>query len=171
MIIKVRLATKKDLDQIFEVKRKVWLLTYPSKKFGITSQAIEDLFKEKRNSFKGIKQTKESHTWVAIDGEKVVGLCMASKLENGVNYLGATYILNDYQGQGIGRKFVEKACSWFGEGNIKTEVASYNQKAIDFYKKQGFVKSGRVYFPKGHKLPDGSIIPVFEMTKMIEKKD
>lgn len=166
MNVKVRLAKPEEFKEVFEVNKRVWLKTYPNKKEGISEKAINKMFSEKGRALKKIKQTKISHTWVAVAGDKIVGICRANILDNNVCYLGATYILPDYQCRGIGRIFLKKAERWFGEGvEIKTEVASYNLGAIEFYKKLGFVKTGRIKKPKNSKFPDGSIIPIFEMTK------
>ncbi|MBW6431995.1 GNAT family N-acetyltransferase [Patescibacteria group bacterium] len=169
--VKIRLAKPADSDAMFDVVEKTWLSTYPNKELSITKECLTEQIELNKQKRKKITQNKKSHTWVAVDGDTVIGICRAEILR-GDKYLGSTYILSDYQRQGIGSEFIDRATKWFGnENGIITEVASYNKKAISFYSKNGFVKSSRIKKPKGTRLPNGSVIPIFEMTKMIEKKD
>ncbi|MEZ4113999.1 MAG: GNAT family N-acetyltransferase [Candidatus Paceibacterota bacterium] len=47
--------------------------------------------------------------------------------------------------------------------DIVVWVASYNQKAISFYKKLGFVKTDKDMSSQFHKLPSGKFIPEIDM--------
>ncbi|MFA5421110.1 MAG: GNAT family N-acetyltransferase, partial [Patescibacteria group bacterium] len=51
--------------------------------------------------------------------------------------------------------------------DIILHVASYNQKAIDFYKKLGFKSTDEIFFDEKSKMRNGAMIPEL---KMIIKK-
>ena len=42
-------------------------------------------------------------------------------------------------------------------------VASYNERAINFYKKLGFQSTGKIFLDERFKLRNGAIIPELEM--------
>jgi len=52
-------------------------------------------------------------------------------------YLGALFIDTKYQGQGIGKKLMEDAKKTYGSLNLA--VYKKNNKAVEFYKKAGFI--------------------------------
>ena len=75
----------------------------------------------------------------------VVGFVMATKTgePNRSNNLEALYLLQRAQGRGLGAELMSQALGWLGqEKPIKLGVISYNDKAIDFYKKFGFELTG-----------------------------
>lgn len=76
------------------------------------------------------------------------------------------YVLPDYQGQGIGSKLIDKALKWYGDDiDIYLEVISYNQKAIDFYKRFGFEITDTIV-DDTIGLPDYiKVLPVTEMVR------
>ena len=78
-------------------------------------------------------------------------------------------MLPDFQGMGLGRELLQKALNWLGrEKVIFVIVASYNTKAIKFYERFGFVKTGKDVHSEGvDPLPSGKIIPEIEMAKRI----
>lgn len=102
---------------------------------------------------------------VARDRDKIVGHCLAARKEPH-NELVALYVLPDYQKRGIGYLLAFKAINWLGQDkDITTEVVKYNQNAIRFYEKLGFVITGDV--EPVSKLPKGVIFPEYQMIKRI----
>lgn len=72
--------------------------------------------------------------------------------------------LPEYQGLGLGRVLWEEAKKIFdSQKDIIVHVASYNNKAINFYKKLGFVSTGKIFFDERFKMRNGAIIPELEM--------
>jgi len=158
-----------------EVFYKTWLATYPNKEQGITVEDIEHNFKDaftdealaKRAEM--FRDPKPGHFhFIAKDGEKVVGVCRTIESEVG-NKLQAIYVLPEYQGKGIGKMLWETAKTIFNPGkNIFVEVATFNTKAIEFYKKLGFTDTGRRFSEERFRMKSGAMIPEMEM--VIETK-
>lgn len=167
--IKVSSVKKSDIHGIQEVFYKTWLATYPNKKFGIKADDIKDRFK---NSFskqtfekiwERIKNSIDEETLIAKDKNKVIGVCRIV-INKERNQLQAIYILPEYQGIGIGKLLWKETNKLFNlNKDIFVEVASYNKRAISFYKKLGFVSTGRKWLNEKYKMKSGAVIPEIEM--------
>ncbi len=79
----------------------------------------------------------------------------------------AIYVIPDYQKKGIGGLLIKRAFGWLGNNkDIFVNVVSYNQKAIGFYNRFDFKKTGRTgIFDKAAQLPGGKVMPEIEMIK------
>jgi ribosomal protein S18 acetylase RimI-like enzyme len=146
-------AIPQDARGIVNVQKEGWLATYPNEQFGVTQ---EDILSRNLDSDEKVatweqrlmSQGEGSRTWVAKDGDKVVGFCSATK-DDDANHLRAIYVMPQYQGRSIGSQLMEQALQWLGDSrDVVLEVVSYNEKAISFYEKLGF--------QKGESLPDDS---------------
>ncbi|HSW48050.1 MAG TPA: GNAT family N-acetyltransferase [Candidatus Saccharimonadales bacterium] len=162
-------AVVDDVYAIREVQKQTWFATYPNEEYGITLEDLQARFtketEEQIENRRKIYSDPSVHIWAAKDGEKIVGFCIAKK-EGDSNRIGAIYLLPDYHGQGIGKQLISKALNWLGnEKDIYVHVASYNNNAIKFYEKNGFVRTGKDAFEKSAILPSGKYIPQIEMLK------
>ncbi len=174
MKIKIRSSIPDDVYGIREVQRETWLKTYPNREEGITIEDIKAKFKidetpegkKKIEERKKKYQDKNTGIWVAEDEKRIVGFCTAIKEEKH-NRVGAVYVLPTYQRRGLGRLLIEKALGWLRDRKeILVNVARYNQQALDFYKKFGFIETGRKgAFDEAAKLPSGKLIPEIELVK------
>lgn len=169
MIIKK--ATKNDALGIQQVLFETWLSTYPNKKIGITSEDIKEKFKHrfsrefiKRRNKKVFNMSDNKILLTAKDKNKIIGICMAEKRKKN-NKLLAIYVLPDYQRKGIGMIFWKRVVKFFGnKKDIIVHVATYNKKAINFYKKLGFINTGKFFTKKIHRMPiSGKFIPETEL--------
>jgi ribosomal protein S18 acetylase RimI-like enzyme len=169
-MISIELADSKDSYDIQMVFYKTWLSTYPNDEYKITVDDIEDRFKD-RITPEGISKMAEkiinpdSNTLfvVAKDNGKVVGVCKL-KIDENINQLKAIYVLPEYQGQGIGYMFWNRALEFFDENkDIKVEVASYNTNAINFYKKLGFIATDKKFINEYINFKSGAVLPETEM--------
>jgi len=169
----IETAVPSDAEGVFNVQRLTWLATYPNDELGITEEDIRVQLEgehgelipqkiEKRRS--GIEATdSERATYVVHDNDKVVGF-VAPAIRDGQRRIGALYVLPETQGKGVGRKLLEKAIEWHGrDEDIFLHVASYNQNAIDFYKKNGFEETGKEVRDDVAQLGNGKEIPEIEM--------
>jgi ribosomal protein S18 acetylase RimI-like enzyme len=164
-------AVPEDVTGILTVRRVTWLATYPNIKFGILYQDIKNsLDKRDIGAIEKwqirIKEDVYSHTWVANTQSHIVGFISAGKADNH-HCIKALYILPDYQHAGIGKELMGRALKWLGNNlKITLEVVSYNSKAINFYRKFGFVENGPTICEVGE-LPNGKHLPEIEMIKNI----
>ena len=148
--IVIRNAIPEDATGITEVLYKTWLATYPNKELGITEQDIEKSFEksftpESINSLakKIGSDLPNEKRLVATYGSKVVGVATMVRNEDN-NQLRTIYVLPEFQGKGIGKMLWQEAKK-FCDPNKDTivEVATYSQNTIEFYKKLGFVDTGK----------------------------
>lgn len=173
--IEVEVARPEDAAEVFEVQRQTWLDTYPNEEAGITYDAIKlrlegengELIPQKIERWKqGIESAGDKRaTFVVRDDGKIVGFAAPSIMSE-QRRIGAIYVLPDTQGKGIGDALPKKAIEWHGRKNdIFLHVASYNQNAIDFYKRNGFAQTDTIIEDDG--IPP---IPQFEMVLKAEKE-
>lgn len=163
---------EEDIVQIQELFYKTWLDTYPNKEAGITKEDIKEHFKDRlspetleRRRRGLLTESENQFFFVAKDGEKVVGICRLMKREN-CNQLQAIYVLPEYQRKGVGHMLWEKTLTLIDpKKEYIVQVATYNERAINFYKKLGFVDNGKRFAEEKHRMPiSKSLIPEMEMT-------
>lgn len=172
-MIEIEKPTKKDIRGIQQVFYKTWLSTYPNKEIGVTKEDIEERFKDKfsekalsKRGSQVLNQSPSQIFVVAKDGDMVIGICEAKRSEFH-NELKAIYVLPGYQGKGIGTMLWNKVVNFLGnEKKIIVHVATYNQQAIDFYKKIGFIDTGKRFVKEQYEMPiSKTLIPEMEMMK------
>jgi ribosomal protein S18 acetylase RimI-like enzyme len=160
-----------DAEEIQQVFYKTWLQTYPNKELGITEADIHEIFREKftKESLdlrkqQIIEKNPNRIFLVAKNGERVVGLVSGHRKEK-FNQIQAIYILPEFQRKGIGHKLLQKCLDFFNASqDIIVHVATYNQKAISFYEKYGFVDDGKRLTEERHRMPISRVlIPELEM--------
>jgi GNAT superfamily N-acetyltransferase len=168
----IRLTTPlpEDARGITTLLYKTWLATYPNEKLGITAEDIEETYKNEFSE-KTINKRAEAYRtpspkvkrMIAKDGDIVVGMiAMIRNVEN--NQLRTVYVLPKYQGKGIGT-MLREAVKDFADPSkdIIVQVADYNNQAIKFYEKIGFVDTGKRWNDEQFKLKSGAQIPEMEM--------
>ena len=167
--LKIEIATLEDAEGILNVQRNTWLCVYPNTEHGISKQDIQ----EKIDGFelKWWKKIASSNNktgkrvWVAKLNNETVGFGGAMK-EGEMNRLTSIYVLPNCQRKGVGKALIEEILKFLGEEKpIVIEVVSYNDKAINFYKKFGFVKNRDITPTRHAKLPSGKMMPEIEMIR------
>lgn len=161
-----------DVYQIADLFFITWLATYPNKETGITEEDIKERFKD-RHSKESIQKrvdnlsalSKNQSFFVAKDEEKIIGVCRAVIRDN-YNQLQSIYVLPEYQGKGVGYQLWQEAKKFFdSKKQTVVQVATYNTKAITFYKKLGFVDTGKRFTNEKHRMPiSKAVILEMEMT-------
>ncbi|HEX4799365.1 MAG TPA: GNAT family N-acetyltransferase [Candidatus Paceibacterota bacterium] len=169
--IKITHATADDALGIQKVFYTTWLVTYPNKKIGITTKDIEVLFKDYTSPTKIARYSQEltqtppnEQFLVAKVGDLVVGVCRTIIREK-YNQLQAIYVLPEYQGKGVGTKLWDMAYTFFDTSkDTIVHVATYNIRAINFYRLLGFIDTGRRFTEERHRMPISNVlIPEMEM--------
>ncbi len=166
MNITIQDAKPEDVLGNSEVFYLTWLDTYPNEEYGISKKDIEIFFQNSKTAEvlekkkKQIMNLPSNEKFLnAKDGERVVGVCRLIKHED-VGELKALYVLPEYQRMGIGKIFWTEALKFFSKDkDIIVKVAVYNEKALRFYKKLGFLDTGEIFVDDRFKMNSGSIIP------------
>lgn len=158
-----------DARAVQEVFYKTWLATYPNESVGITVDDIEHWYQddreEKLNKLKNriSNPLENQYFFIAKSSDKVVGVCRGYTSED-KNQLHAIYVLPEYQGKGIGKMLWSEALKIMDPNkDTYVEVADYNTNAIEFYKKLGFVDTGRGWQDEHFKMKSGNRIPLMEL--------
>ncbi|MHB8652236.1 MAG: GNAT family N-acetyltransferase [Minisyncoccota bacterium] len=173
MTIIITTSQKKDAEGIQNVFYKAWLLAYPNTEMGITEADIHEHFKD-TFSEESLPEFADRITaevpnrliLIAKDGDMVIGICRVF-IRGNMNQLQAIYILPEYQRKGVGTMLCQKAFDFFDpKKDTVVHVATYNTQAINFYKKLGFIDTGKRFTEERHRMPvSGVLIPELEMMK------
>lgn len=130
MDIYVRDITPEDNYAVVSLYKNGWLETYQSKKYGIDAEAVQNVTKN------FVSTTIHKNKFVAEISGKVCGVISVKK--DSVHVIQSLYVSKEYQGKGVGTMLMNFIFDKFGNVNYKLQVAVYNTKAINFYKKFGF---------------------------------
>ncbi len=169
-MIEILDAKPEDAREINNLLAKTWIDTYPNEKEGITEKDIKDFLAERfteesvKARAEAIKNAEENKKFLLAKQDGVlIGECLL--LDRGTDYqLKAFYVLPEHQRKGVGQMLWKEAEKFFTENkDIIVWSASYNEKAINFYEKLGFVKTDKDMSSQFHKLPSGQFIPEIEM--------
>lgn len=161
-----------DVRAVQEVVHKTWRVSSPNAELGITVEDIDafhaDLLTDAALAARAanIRDPKPGEVrLVAKTNGHVIGMCYGIELE-AANKLSALYLLPEYQGKGIGYRLWDAARLKFNTAKPTIlHVATYNAKAIAFYEKLGFIKTGKEWQDEKFKMKSGAIIPQLEMMR------
>ena len=173
----IRVATPADAAAIVSVQAQTWLATYPNAELGITREGLRRFLEgENGERIAGrVERTRariEVHAaapaggcdFVAVLAGEVVGLTAPFVESGGRRRVGALYVLPSDQGSGIGHRLLARNLAWHGQDqDVYLMVAAYNERAVQFYARRGFVLTGR---PGHDELAiDGAVMPELEMVR------
>lgn len=159
-----------DAKGITTVLHMAWLATYPNEALGITTEDIENSYKDSFTE-ENLKKAEEKlknipHNQkrvVAKDGDIVVGVATMVKNEDN-NQLKTIYVLPEYHSKGIGTMLWEAVRDFIDPTkDTIVQVADYNQQAIGFYEKLGFNDTGKRWKNEKWMMKSGVCIPEMEM--------
>lgn len=136
--MEIRMAIENDSKDLSILKKKIWETTYR----GIYDDEIIDNYDyyKREEKFKRLILDNTQEVYVCLIDKKIVGYMILGeslheRLEGydlTINDLG---VLSEYQGMGIGKKFVEIAKS--KKQKLFNCCNYYNDNAKKFYKKMG----------------------------------
>lgn len=159
-----------DVEGATTVLYKTWLETYPNERLGITKEDIEESYKGhfeeesiKRLQEKIKKLPSNEKRIVAVLDNRIAGVGSLVKHE-GYNEFKTIYVLPEYQGKGIGKRLWNELKNFLDPTKDTTvEVADYTTDTIEFYKKLGFVDTGKRFTDDRFTFKSGAFIPEMEM--------
>ncbi len=135
-MIAVRRAGRDDVDVVREVGLKTWPAAYA----GIASpEFIVDGLAQWWSVEAVERGIANGITLIAEDGEHVVGMVGLGQ-EEGFWVMWKLYVLPEYQAKGVGKALLDAAIEALPESTdeLLLDVLVDNQKAIGFYRKNGF---------------------------------
>jgi len=163
--IKIERAVPNDAETICDIRDRAWLKAYPNAELGVTEDDIRvnaqgraGEFLPRRIAYLKERFTKDAGTslttFVARANGKVLGYVDPHIDEQNRRSISAIYVAPEAQGMGIGGKLMRQTLDLFGrDKDIFLEVVSYNQNAIDFYKRFGFEQTDAIV-PEEEGRPD-----------------
>lgn len=166
--IEIRQTTMEDILAFREVQGRAWIDTYPSPENGVSKEWVEEQVAA-RFSAEGLERSEkfiaavlddpsQIHR-VAVQEGEVVGFAHGTTHEDGVKELLAIYVDPEAYGTGIGSRLMDEINQWAEGSSTRLTVASYNQRAIRFYEKQGFE------IVPGSEAKYKDVIPVIDMIR------
>ena len=126
-----------DIKQVQNVAKATWNATYE----GIIPLSVQENFLKSAYSEDIMKRRSEqSHLFVAIDNEKVIGFANFSPVnEEGKTELGAIYLYPGFQGKGLGSALLQKGINSLKHvKEIYINVEKENKIGKTFYEAKGF---------------------------------
>lgn len=153
----IRNATLGDIDDIVLIQAKTWMDSYASEEHGITKDDLRSIdWNAKAPGWRHMIMSPDYEVLVAAEDSTIVAF---ATLDNTAEpKLDSLYVLSEYQGNEIGSRLLRSVMN--GLQSVALQVASYNAKAIGFYEKFGFVRTG---IRSSYILPSGKSIPTIEM--------
>lgn len=162
-------------DEVFigPMHLQAWKETYVTPESGVTEALVDELVGHiatktgfRKNTLTEALAHPEKVFYRVIKNDKgnIVGFFHCAKTDT-ANVLEGVYLLNEVKGSGVGTKLMEEFLLWSDKDKeSRLEVFSFNDRAMNFYKKFGFKEvegSTQLYKEK---------IPFIEMVRPPEKK-
>lgn len=170
----IGLPKQGDENELAEMHIQAWKESYMVPESGLTNEKIDELlghmlvnteFRTK-TIIEALEHPERSlYRIVRNESGEIVGFFHGTKGEQG-NKLDAIYLLNEAKGSGTGGQLMEEFLSWIDKDKpTKLEVFPFNDAAIGFYEKYGFIKTDKKVEPyKG-------MLPVIEMMRPEDSKN
>ncbi|MHB8652194.1 MAG: GNAT family N-acetyltransferase [Minisyncoccota bacterium] len=154
--------------------KKSWYASYIDDKIGVTKADIDRIYVDDPKAQIQALRNRATNppvdevSFVAKEGEEVLGYIRLKILANSIELV-SLYVHPEHSGKGVGTKLWLEALKELPEGMpVTVEVASYT-KAVDFYKKVGFVDTGERY-TKEKMLSSGTEMPLMKMIFATSKR-
>ncbi len=143
----IRQATPEDAVAVRRLQADSWLATYPSEDNGVSYEWVKNrtdswLTPESLEISKGYFERAindpNGFYRLASSDDSVIGFVHLSANEDDTKELESIYTDPATFGTGLGAELMGAAMEWVGSADTTLTVASYNERAIRFYQKNGF---------------------------------
>jgi ribosomal protein S18 acetylase RimI-like enzyme len=171
-MLTIKKTTPEDVLGINKVLKAAWLATYPNEEHGVTKEAIEAKFAgempeddllECQERYRNPKPGELYLT--AKEDENIIGFIGVTRNEDGTGEVNGIYVHPAFHGKGIGRDLMMSGLGWLKAcSKIIIHCASYNTKALKFYRKFGFEVDESVVVEIKQRV-SGLMIPEVELVK------
>lgn len=140
------IARTEDIPEIESIRHKVWKSTYPFLAPDyITVEDVDKAFSpnmREKSIKRGEEATKDPSCRIGVarvDGA-IAGFSIARKYSDSEAELLSLYVLDEFQGNGIGKSLLHDALTWAEpeKRRIKLYVVEGNETAIGLYNSFGF---------------------------------
>lgn len=143
---------------------QAWLESYLNPDLGVTEGVInstisftltEESNKFRKNLFEKAASEPKTTLYKIVKNKdgKVVGFLHGSQNEN-QNELEGIYLINEAKGIGVGSKLMEEFLKWANpQKSCHLQVIAFNERALNFYTKFGFIKTDKQIEPYKGKFP------------------
>lgn len=153
-----------DTKAVFDIFYNTWLDTYISSEHGIQKEDIDAFFETQNTADMQFESNETVLRIVAIENEKVIATSKSSISPKNPEtiYIRTLYVDPNHQRKGAGKRMLEEIQKHFNKNKTFLETASYNEKAITFYTKNGFTVTKD--WSDTFALPNGKTIPLVRLT-------
>jgi ribosomal protein S18 acetylase RimI-like enzyme len=170
-MVTITKADRRNSKEIVDLLLAAWLHTYPNEIFQITEKDLKKKFGDveekiiKIDNFLDSSRNSSDITYlVAKMTGNIYGFVYATKLQTEL-YINSLYVHPEHHRNGIGSLLLQEVITQnHGCNHAIVDVVAYNEKAITFYSKHGFVVQGTSQTAFG-KFSNGKIIPEIHMIK------
>jgi ribosomal protein S18 acetylase RimI-like enzyme len=168
--IKIITPVPEEAEGVFNVIKQSWYETYINNEIGVTKEDIDALHADEQEQG-GVHTLRERYKNVRSDevelvakiNETIIGVIRLVMHEKEIE-LRTLYVAPQYFGKGVGTKLWNEGLKRLPSGlPIYVEVVTYT-KAVNFYKKMGFVDTGERYIKEDSVMPvSGTKMPFMRM--------
>lgn len=144
----IRDATETDIPAILKMHAKSWLDTYPNKAAGISREWVQGKVEpwltnekiEKRRKIIRESASNPNYMYrIAENEEKEVIALIAPFRDDKTQRVGAIYVDRAYHGTGLAQQLMDQIIEWADQTRpLELEVATYNERAKNFYRQYNF---------------------------------
>ncbi|MBV6695661.1 GNAT family N-acetyltransferase [Kitasatospora aureofaciens] len=154
-------ASPCDAAELSRVHLTAWLETYPNAAAGIDADWIrknvgwvvtpEGVARWREAIEAAALRPEQDFCRIARSTDQAVGFLCGHRSD--VATLGPMYVLARFAGRGIGSRLMDEYLEWVGVRPVFLWATTYNERAVRFYTRHGFVDSGERQLWKG-RLPN-----------------
>ena len=151
MAITIRPAQSTDIDQYTILLQKTYVESYTNDALGLTKDCFsKEIFahSDTQDYLKNnLRNTSIQKCWLAFLDSKLIGAITVRDKGDAYELTGF-YVDSAFQGKGVGKQLWKYALTFAKEKDITLDLYAHNTKAIEMYKRWGFIideQRGRFY--------------------------